>query len=123
MEHADQASGLPGLDAERHDVLDLEVDRISDPDAVTEALLDNRDRGSLDAEQLADRAGPAQPSARPFARRRRRVSFSNWSSVASSSTNMPSRQLPSVMTFGRVCDNSDRASADIRSLNIALCER
>ena len=45
---------LAGLDAERHDVLDLEVDRVADPDAVPQAVLAHLDRRPLDAEDLAD---------------------------------------------------------------------
>src|SRR5262245_3421442 len=49
-----QARRLARLDAERHDVLDLEVDRVPDPHAVAEPLLDDLDRCTLDAEHLAD---------------------------------------------------------------------
>ena len=53
MEHALEAHRLTGLDAERNDVLDLEVDRVSDPDAVANAIVLDIDRGPFDAEQLA----------------------------------------------------------------------
>src|SRR5262249_26235974 len=64
MEHADEPDGLARLDSERDDVLDLEVDRVPDADAVAQALLADLDRRALDAEDLADerddrRHGPA----------------------------------------------------------------
>src|SRR5262245_57882785 len=40
-------------DAERDDVLDLEVDRVADADAVPEAFVDDLDRCPLDAEDFA----------------------------------------------------------------------
>ena len=39
MEHAVEADRPARLDAERDDVLDLEVDRVADPDAVPEAVV------------------------------------------------------------------------------------
>src|SRR5207253_2335701 len=45
---------LPRLDAERDDVLDLEVDRIADVYGVHRPLLAHLDRRPLDAEVLAD---------------------------------------------------------------------
>jgi hypothetical protein len=44
---------LPGLHPERHDVLDLEVDRVADPHAVPQAVVAELDRGALDADHLA----------------------------------------------------------------------
>ena len=54
---------LARLDPEGDDVLDLEVDRVSDADAVTQPFLDDLDRRPLDAEHLADERG--QPGHRP----------------------------------------------------------
>src|SRR5436309_13656282 len=45
---------LLGFLAERHDVLDLEVDRVADPDAVPEPVVDDLDRSPLDPQVLAD---------------------------------------------------------------------
>src|SRR5919106_3642307 len=53
MEDAGQTRRLARLDAERDNVLDLEVDRVADPDAVPEAVLADLDRRALDAEVLA----------------------------------------------------------------------
>src|SRR6187200_3603495 len=52
VEHPVEAHRLPRLDAERHDVLDLEVDRVSDADAVANTVLDHLERGSLDTDYL-----------------------------------------------------------------------
>src|SRR4051812_41125961 len=54
VEHPLQAHRLAGLDSERDDVLDLEVDRVADLDAVPDAVVDDLDRRPLDAEELAD---------------------------------------------------------------------
>src|SRR4051794_12673829 len=54
VEDPHEPDGLPGLDAERHDVLDLEVDRVTDADAMEKSVLDDLDRGPLDAEHLTD---------------------------------------------------------------------
>src|SRR6266550_2748787 len=54
MEHAVELDGVTVLDAERDDVLDLEVDRVADADAVADAVVIDLDRGALDAEHLAD---------------------------------------------------------------------
>src|SRR5512144_339474 len=53
MGHAGDPDGLPRLAAEGHDVLDLEVDLVTDADAVVEAVLDYLDGRLLDAEHLA----------------------------------------------------------------------
>src|SRR5262245_49861478 len=54
VEDPGEPRGLAGLDAERNDVLDLEVDRVADRDAVPQPLLANLDRRPLDAEVLPD---------------------------------------------------------------------
>src|SRR4051812_43968528 len=57
MEHAVESNRLTGLDAERHDVLDLELDDITDVHAVLEPVVAHVDRGTLDTEHLADQGG------------------------------------------------------------------
>ena len=59
MEHARRTDGLAGLDPERDDVLDLEVDHVADADAVTEPVVDDLDRDPLDTEHLADERSEA----------------------------------------------------------------
>src|SRR6185312_7524965 len=54
MEDADDARRLARRDAERDDVLDLEVDRVADPDAVAQPVLPHLDRRALHAEVLSD---------------------------------------------------------------------
>src|SRR5215210_5216506 len=54
VEDAREPRRLARLDAERHDVLDLEVDGVSDPHAVRQALLAYLDRRPLHAQALAD---------------------------------------------------------------------
>src|SRR5437660_3233647 len=48
VEHAGEAHGLVVLDAEGHDVLDLEVDRVADADAVAVPVVLDRDRSPPD---------------------------------------------------------------------------
>src|SRR5215207_2467657 len=52
MEDPGHTGRLSRFHAERHDVLDLEVDVVTDLDAVTETLLANLDRGALHAQAL-----------------------------------------------------------------------
>src|ERR671918_1032162 len=54
MEYADEPHRLARLDAEWDDVLDLEVDRIADLDAVAQAVVHDLDRRALGAEHLPD---------------------------------------------------------------------
>src|SRR4051812_16734329 len=54
VEHPVELDRLAVLLAERDDVLDLEVDRVTDSDAVPQSVVDDLDRGSLDTEHLAD---------------------------------------------------------------------
>ena len=57
MEHAVEAHGLSGLDAEGDYVFYLEVDRVPDTDAVADAAFNDLERRSLHAEHLADERG------------------------------------------------------------------
>src|SRR5689334_18364818 len=57
MEHAGEPHRLAGLDAERHHVLDLEVDHVADAHAVADAVVDHLDGSSLNPEHLADERG------------------------------------------------------------------
>ncbi len=67
MEYAGEPRGLAGLHAERDDVLDLEVDRIADADAVAQSLFDDLDRRPFDAEHLADEGCEARHGATQLA--------------------------------------------------------
>src|SRR5215207_699387 len=53
VEHAGEPHGLTGLDAEGHDVLDLEVDRVPDAHAMAQAVVGQLDPRPFDAEHLA----------------------------------------------------------------------
>ena len=46
----------------------VEVDRVTDADAVPQPVVVDLDRGALDAEDLADQGSEARPSVRPAAR-------------------------------------------------------
>ena len=59
MEHAVEPNRLAGLDPERHDVLDLEVDRVPDTDAVTQPVVHDLDRRALDTQDLPDHGSEA----------------------------------------------------------------
>src|SRR6266508_2351863 len=54
VEHAGETHRLSGLDAERDDVLYLEVDGISDAHTVTNSVIANVESCPLDAEHLSD---------------------------------------------------------------------
>src|SRR5919106_1790262 len=54
MEYADEPDRLARLDAEWDDVLDFEVDRLPDLDAVAQPVLHHLEGRPLDAEHLAD---------------------------------------------------------------------
>src|SRR5271157_5352309 len=54
MEHPHDSHGLACLDAGRHNVLDLEIDRVADPHTVAQAVLLDFDRRTLDAQILTD---------------------------------------------------------------------
>lgn len=53
MEHAVEPHRLARLDPEGHDVLNLEVDRVSNADAVPQAVVAYIDRRTLDAQHLS----------------------------------------------------------------------
>ena len=53
MKDARHTGGLTGLDPERHHVLDLEINRVTDPNRVPQAVLAHLDRSPLDTEVLA----------------------------------------------------------------------
>src|SRR5687768_1951839 len=53
MEHAGKPHWLAGLDAEGHDVLDLEVDRVADAHPVTQPIAGQFDGCALDPEHFA----------------------------------------------------------------------
>src|SRR5439155_5566953 len=63
VEHAGKANRLSRLDTKGHDVLDLEIDRVADPNAVAHAIVLDLDRRSLDTEHLPDQR--RQPRHRP----------------------------------------------------------
>ena len=80
VEHARQASGLPGLDAERHDVLDLEVDRVSIRTWRRPSSTTSIGARSTPSTSPINRANPAIGP--PFCPPKTAVSFSTWSSLA-----------------------------------------
>ena len=98
MAHADEPAGS-GLPAERHDVLDLEVDGVADPHRVAQALLAYLDRRALHAEALADERARAAIGP-PSAPEKTAASFAACSSEAAASMKTPRRQSPSLITFG-----------------------
>src|SRR4051812_42580339 len=67
MEHALEAHRLTGLDAEGHDVLDLEIDPVPDPDRVPHSVVLHLDRDALDPEHLADEGGETRHRAAELA--------------------------------------------------------
>src|SRR5947209_3086845 len=68
MKDAGEPGRLAVLDAEGDDVLDLDVDGVTDPHGVSEAVLAKFDRRPLDTQRLADETG--ERSHRPAHRAR-----------------------------------------------------
>src|SRR5581483_2938099 len=54
MEHPGEPDRLAVFDPKGDDVLDFEVDRAADPNAVADAVVDDLDRRTLDAQHLPD---------------------------------------------------------------------
>src|SRR6185312_4048346 len=52
MEHSIESDRLTGIHPKRNDVLDLELDRVADTDAVKEPVVADLDGGALDTEHL-----------------------------------------------------------------------
>ena len=112
---------LARLDAERHDVLDLEVDRVPNPDAVTQAVIVHLDRRPLDAEHLAHqrRQRPHRPA---------KLSAEHLDQLVGllvgrlASMNTPKRQLPSVITFGVSAIAATFRPADIGAFDLTLAD-
>ena len=98
MEDTDEARRLAGP-TERDDVLDLEVDRVADADAVLETLLDDFEPCPLDTEHLADQRRETCHRPTELAAEHGRELLHLLVEV-SSSTKIPSRQFPSVITLG-----------------------
>src|SRR3954449_981674 len=60
VEHPGELHRFAGLHAERHDVLDLEVDGVPDADAMAQPVVVDLDRRALDAQHLADQWSKAR---------------------------------------------------------------
>ncbi len=121
MEHAVEPHRLAGLDPERHDVLDLEVDRVADADAVPQPVVVDLDRRPLDAEHLAHQR-------RERGHRAAQLAAEDLDELVGllvgrpSSTNTPSRQFPSVMTFGVSAIAATFEPADVGALDLTLAD-
>ena len=121
MEHADEPHRLARLDAERDDVLDLEVDPVADADAVAKAVVDDLDRGLLDAEHLADERDEARHRAAELAAEHRRqlVHLLVVRALVDEHAEPP---VALGHDLGRVGDRGDLEAADVGSLDVALAD-
>ena len=99
MEHAIEPHRLTGLDTERHDVLDLEIDRIADAHTVDQAVVIDVDR-ARSTPNTSPTSGASAAIGPPSCPLKTLANLSNWSSLARSSMNKPRRQFPSVITLG-----------------------
>ena len=122
MEDADEPDGLARLDAEGDDVLDLEVDRVADLDAVASSPSSTTSNGARSTPSISPTSGANPAIGPPFCPPKTAVSFSICSSSACSSTNMPRRQLPSVMTLGVSAIGDDLEATDVGALDLTLLD-
>src|SRR5262245_27920006 len=121
MEDADELCGLARLDPERDDVLDLEVDRVADANAVREAILDDLERRPLDTENLADQR--RQPCHRPA-----QLAAVHGGELLRLLVGGPvvdeDADAPVALghDLGRVGDEGELAAADIRSVDVTVAD-
>ena len=119
VEHAGEADRLAGLDAEGHDVLDLEVDRVPTrtpwrrPSSVSSI-------GARSTPSTSPTSGARPAIGPPSCPPKTFASLSACSSLARSSMNIPSRQLPSVITFGVSMITTAFSPADVGAVDLAL---
>jgi len=121
MEDSRELRRLARLDAERDDVLDLEVDRIADTDAVGEPFLHDLDRGSLDAEHLSDerRQGSHRASQLAAEDGRELLHLLVRGAFVDEHAETP---VPLGHDLGGVCDHGERTSVHLRPLDLALAD-
>src|SRR3954447_18767786 len=121
MEHAVELHGVAVLDAERDDVLDLEVDRVVDSHAVADAVVVDLDRGTLDAEHLADQRREARHRPAELAREDldELVRLLLARVGVDERTELP---VPVGHDLRRVGDRHELQAADVRPLDLALLD-
>src|SRR5438874_4590459 len=118
MEHAVELDGVAVLDAERDDVLDLEVDRVPDAHTVADAVVVDLDRGALDAEHLADQRREARHRPAELAREDldELVRLLLARVGVNERTELP---VPLGHHLGRVGDRHELQAADVGPLDLA----
>src|SRR3954453_7120981 len=121
MEHSCEPRGLAGLDAERDDVLDLEVDRVADADTVGESFLDDVDRRAFDTEQLADEWSKARHGTPQLAAEDTRELFHLLIRRAVVDED-PDAPVPVGHHLRCVRDERERPSAHVSPLDVALTD-
>jgi hypothetical protein len=99
MSDPGESHRLTGLHAERHDVLDLEVDRGADANTVPQPIVLDLDCSPLNP-NISPISGASPAIGPPSWPLKTWTSLSNCASDASSLMNTPTRQFPSVITFG-----------------------
>src|SRR5262245_49873413 len=106
-------------DAERDNVLDLEVDHIADSDAVPEAVVDDLDRCPLDAEDLAyERRHAAHRAAHlPAEDADELVELLVRSALVDEDAEAP---VPFGHHLGRVGDRGDSEPADVGAVDLTF---
>src|SRR3954451_17039863 len=121
MEYAVELHGVAVLDAERDDVLDLEVDRVVDAHAVVHAVVVDLDRGALDAEHLADQRREARHRSAELAREDldELVRLLLARVGVDERTELP---VPVGHDLRRVGDRHELQAADVGSLDLALLD-
>src|SRR3954471_2696328 len=121
VEHAVELHGVAVLDAERDDVLDLEVDRVVDAHAVAHAVVVDLDRGALDAEHLADqrRETRHRPPELPREDLDELVRLLLARVGVDERTELP---VPVGHHLRRVCDRHELQTANVGPLDLALLD-
>src|SRR5262249_5725815 len=121
MEHAGETYRLAGVDAERHDVLDLEVDRVADTHTVNEPVVLDVDRSALHAEHLADERSQGAHGAAELSTEHEdelvELRFARL--VVDEDADAP---IALRHDLRRVRDNRNLAAADVRAVDVACSD-
>src|SRR6476661_5386747 len=121
VEHAGESHRLTGLNAERHHVLDLEVDLVADAHAVADAVVDHLDGSTLNTEHLAHERGQLRHRAAQLAAEDldQLVQLIVGRSLIDEHAEPP---VPLGHDLRRVSDGSNLETTDVGALDLSLAD-
>src|SRR6478609_389846 len=121
VEHAGESHRLTGLNAERHHVLDLEVDLVADAHAVADAVVDHLDGSTLNTEHLAHERGQPRHRAAQLAAEDldQLVQLIVGRSLIDEHAGPP---VPLGHDLRRVSDGSNLETTDVGALDLSLAD-